>query len=84
MRLVHRSERDRLLAAAGLEPSDDALFPLAHKIAQYTEEQGLAGVDLADVDERRALAEAVGVADLNTLSKATKLAVAAGTLVALP
>jgi hypothetical protein len=83
-RLVHKSERDRLLADAGLEPVDVALFPLAHRIAEHVKAQGLAGVDTNDPDERAALLAAVGGADIDSLIKATKLAVAAGTLVALP
>jgi hypothetical protein len=83
-RLIHRSERDRLLAAAGLEPSDVALFHLARRIAEHVKATGLAGVDTSDPDERAALVSAVGGADVDALIKATKLAVAAGTLVALP
>jgi hypothetical protein len=83
-RLIHKSERDRLLREAGLEPADVALFDLARRIVEHVKAQGLAGVDTGDPDERAALVSAVGGADTDSLIKATKLAVAAGTLVALP
>jgi hypothetical protein len=83
-RLIHKSERDRLLAAAGLEPTDVALFDLARRIVAHVKSTGLAGVDTSDPDERAALVSAVGGADVDALIKATTLAVAAGTLVALP
>jgi len=83
-RLVHKSERDRLLAAAGLTEADADLFVLAHAIALHVKSTGIEGVDLTDPADRTALIAAVGVADVNVLTKAVKLATEAGTLVALP
>jgi hypothetical protein len=84
VRLIDRVERDRLLAAANLTPADAGLFDLARRIVAHVRAQGADGVDLSDAGERAALVAAVGVADLDQLVKATRLATEAGTLVALP
>lgn len=84
MRLIHREERDRLLAAAGLDPTDAPIFVVARRLVDYVKQQGADGLDLTDATERAAAAAAVGTADVNTLTKAAKLAEQAGTLVRLP
>jgi hypothetical protein len=80
-RMISKQARDQFLADAGLTPADAVHFPLARKVVQHIKQQGVAGVDITDADDRAALIAAVGTADVNDLTKALKIAEAAGEVV---
>lgn len=80
-RVIHKTARDTILADAGLTPADADLFPLARKVAKHIKDQGMAGVDITDATDRAALIAAVGVSDINKLTKAMAIAQAAGEVV---
>jgi len=80
-RMIHKSERDRILADAGLQPEDAALFPLARAVGKHIKDQGMAGFDLTNAADRAALIADVGESDVNKLTKALAIAKAAGEVV---
>jgi hypothetical protein len=80
-RVIHRTERDKILTDAGLTPADATLFPLAVKVGKHIKAQGIDGFDITDAADRAALIAAVGVSDVNQLTKALAIAKAAGEVV---